>query len=174
MLKGGNREYFEWLCLLVGTEIPKYSCYWGLLEELYLIDFRSPVYMDKNRALDGIALREKWADECGIRGDLIGDKPCSVLEMLVALSKRLEEDVIGDPKMMIFWEFLSNLGLLECSDDRFDSYFVDEIVENWLDRDLDFDGNGGICPLKRPILDQKNEEIWAQSMSYLNEKLGFL
>ena len=65
--------------------------------------------MDRNRALDGLALRDKY----GYSGDP-DEEPCTVLEMLIALSLRIENQFMtnydeGDRTSMWFWIMITNI-----------------------------------------------------------------
>ena len=61
----------------------------NLFMHLYSCDFIWPrtILGDSNRAADGIQLRK----DLGFF-DILQDKPCSILEMLIALSLRMEND----------------------------------------------------------------------------------
>ena len=85
-----NNEYFEWMCQLVCNE--RYSrrlSYQKLLRHLHNIDFQYMLPMDGNRAEDGIDLRYRFGYEKEYEGLMIAsyldNRPCSVLEMLIAL-----------------------------------------------------------------------------------------
>lgn len=99
-----NNEYFEWMCQLVCNE--RYSrrlSYQKLLRHLHNIDFQYMLPMDGNRAEDGIDLRYRFGYEKEYEGPMIAsyldNRPCSVLEMLIALAFRCEEHMakeLGD------------------------------------------------------------------------------
>ena len=97
-----NNEYFEWMCQLVCNE--RYSrrlSYQKLLRHLHNIDFQYMLPMDGNRAEDGIDLRYRFGYEKEYEGPMIAsyldNRPCSVLEMLIALAFRCEEHIMTDP-----------------------------------------------------------------------------
>lgn len=148
---------------------------------------------DENRKLDGQRLRENYlveeeniplSSELG-QQFLAENDGCSVLEMLLALSKRADLEYLGDGsgegKADLFWVMLDNLGLLEFPNWRFSERKVGEIVEDFLDRVMDSDGNGGLFPLKKEHpdpekqrnlseIDQRKREIWDQMMSFFYER----
>ena len=58
-------------------------------------------------------------------------RPCSVLEMMIALSMRCEEQIMDDPDIgnrtgQWFWDMIDNLGLGEHERLKFDGRYVDE------------------------------------------------
>ena len=66
--------------------------YKKLLNRLSEIDFQFSIAMDANREADGLDLRYRFGNEKHIRNYVINryldDRPCSVLEMMVALANR--------------------------------------------------------------------------------------
>ena len=169
-------EYFEWLSDLVCKD--RYSSqisYRKLLMRLHDIEFRYSLPMDQNRASDGINLRYRFAyrhsDIANAESYLHG--PCSVLEMMVALSMRCEEDImddgeIGDRTSQWFWTMIRNLGLGTMTDSKFDRNLVDSAVARFLDRDYEPDGRGGLFQVKNCKYDMRSIEIWHQLNEYLN------
>lgn len=174
-------DYFLWLCKLVKAED---SNYLYLLNKLHSIEFYWTVDNDDNRAEDGKALRSKFISETGLEvyTDLDSQflyRPCSVLEMLIALACRWENDVMVDIKedtdaSKWFWIMIDNLGFFreEFDDKHFDDRKSKEILKrvyNLLDRKYNADGFGGLFPLRNPLKDQTKVEIWYQINSYFNE-----
>ena len=152
--------------------------YRRLFDYLHRIDFTFSIPMDGNRAEDGIDLRYRFGYENDIRDPIImaylDDRPCSVLEMLVALAMRCEEHIMRDPDAgnqtgRWFWIMLNNLGLNQMDDNNFDRHFVDDIVTRWMERKYDSDGNGGLFIIKNSRYDLRSIEIWYQMNWYLNE-----
>lgn len=172
-----EQDYFNWLCMLVeadGLSEPHDL----LLADLYNIDFYSLIPHDESRATDGLALREEYYCEVNYPRYVSIKRDCSVLEMLVALARRMDyetgnPDYPTDTTVEWFWKLLDNLGLFVFSDRRYrrlgGSDAVGEIVENLLERDYKSDGEGGLFPLKSCIDDQTQVEIWDQMHSYLLE-----
>ena len=94
-MKNLMTEYFEWICHLVCDEqFTKRLSYTKLLLRLFETDFNYILPRDGNRYEDGIDLRYRFGYENGLEDQLIArdldDKPCSVLEMMVALALRCE------------------------------------------------------------------------------------
>jgi hypothetical protein len=93
-----------------------------LIKYLFNTDYIWTLPDDVNRAQDGIDLRCWWANGKGLdknRYELIfSNKPrCSVLELLVSFSNRIENDFMGDPngdKTSLWFDMmLRNLGIFE-------------------------------------------------------------
>lgn len=162
-------DYGEWLVNRIGFNRPNYIL---LMAKLHNTPFSFLVDRDDNRASDGESLRDDFGNELGFRS-VSFDKGCSVLEMLVALSIRMDWEYIGDPRdehpEKIFWEMLCNLGLDKYPDGRFDETKIDIILRKWLDRDFNKNGYGSIFPLRNPKRDQTKIEIWLQMNEYLSE-----
>ena len=172
--------YFEWLC-----EKIEQRCYnedmtfVNLLRTLHEIDFRVIIPKDENRADDGIDLRDRFIDERltqsypGIYyGYLQG--PCSVLEMMVALAIRCEEDIMDDPAIgdrtgQWFWAMVVNLGLGSMTDDKFDRDYVEDVIDVFLERNYEPNGKGGLFYIRNCDADLRDIEIWMQLCWYLPE-----
>lgn len=174
-----NNAYFEWIYRLVSGEgySPNLS-YRKLLNRLHTIDFVYIIPMDGNRAEDGMDLRYRFGYENGIESPLIATyldcRPCSVLEMMAALSLRLEEQIMDDPDIgnrtgQWFWNMVENLGLGSMYDAEFDRDYVDYIIRKFMERDYEQNGEGGLFTVKNCRRDLRGVEIWYQACWYLNE-----
>jgi hypothetical protein len=175
-----KQKYFDWMCNLVCDH--KHQEYQTLLEHLHDIEFRYILDMDGNRAEDGEDLRYRYGFEFDIpRVDIeycLDDRPCSILEMMVALAHRCEENIMDDPDFgdrtgKWFWGMIENLGLDSMDDDHFDEDYVDMIVERLLERKYDPDGAGGLFTLHECRQDLRTVDIWYQLMWYLSENFDF-
>lgn len=170
-----NDEYFEWLCELVDIQrFSRHVSYRKLLARLHNIEFTWLIPFDDNRADDGIQLRRKFAmamNDASLASYLSGG--CSVLEMMVALAKRCEENIMDDALMgnrtgQWFWGMIRNLGLSDMNDRGFDRHAVDEIIARFLNRDYEPDGRGGLFTVKHCQADMRTVEIWCQLSWYLD------
>ena len=163
--------YFEWLIGLVDCP-PEYT---RLMEKLDSRDFTWLNPMDSHRAQDGISLRGKYLDQTGANAtEEIFMHPCSVLEMMVALACRIDDDIMFDPEYgdrapEWFWIMISNLRLDGMDNENFDNNNVDHILNVFLNRTYFMNGTGGLFPLKQPKMNQRRVELWYQMNSYLNE-----
>lgn len=172
-------EYFEWMCELVSERPYSKRCsYRKLLSLLYGIDFTYTIEMDGNRADDGINLRYRFGYERGYEDYIIAsyldDRACSVLEMMVALSKRCEESIMDDPDIgdrtgRWFWGMIENLGLGSSFDNVFDKDYVITRIDIFLNREYGRDGDGGLFTVNHPKRDLRTVEIWYQLCWYLDE-----
>lgn len=167
-------EYYEWLLDLV--KIKEHPDYYILLHHLHSREFFWVMSQDGNRATDGLALRQRFANEEGIdefvwRKALVG--PCSVLEMMVALACRCEHDIMGDPIVdddpsRWFWIMIDNLGLSDQTDDDFAKGYTDNVIQNFLMRKYSRNGKGGLFCIERTRKDIRKIEIWYQMCMYLD------
>lgn len=170
-----SNEYFEWLCTLITNQNINKSSYRKLLAYLHTTPFRYVIPRDENRAEDGMELRYRFAYEgtevpCA---DSYLDGPCSVLEMMVALTLKCEETIMDDPSVgdrtrQWFWNMITNLGLGTMSDDNYDKRYVIEVVNRFLDRDYEPNGRGGLFFIRNTDTDLRGVEIWHQLCWYLD------
>lgn len=140
------------------------------------------IHMDQNREMDGTILRDYFLNEKGYFNqedpEIVRflDEYCSVLEMLVSLAIRMDNDWIGNPldptPDRCFVIFLENLGIFE-DDVSFKrrKTRIASAVDKWLSREFTFDGYGSIFPLRINEFDedQREQEIWNQMMAYIKE-----
>ena len=176
-----NKEYLDWMCELVcGERYSDASSYRKLLGYLYNRDFVYSIELDGNRAEDGVDLRHQFAYERGYNESVVGNymsyKPCSVLEMMIALAIRCEEHIMGDPDVgdrtaNWFWGMIYNLGLDSMDDDYYDEHRTEVIIDRFLHREYEEDGRGGLFTVKSCIHDLRNVEIWYQMCWYLDDIL---
>lgn len=173
-----NEEYFDWICRLI-QDAPSGSAssYRNLLLYLNKVDFQYSLPMDGNRAEDGISLRYRFGYEEDINYALIAcyldNKPCSVLEMMTALSLRCEENIMQDPEFgnrteEWFWSMIESLGLLEMNDINFDPDLVESIIFDFMNHNYSRNGKGGLFTIKNIRHDMRNVEIWCQLNWYLD------
>lgn len=165
--------YFEWLLdnmNMLGTLLERR--YARLLIFLANTEFTWIEPTDENRANDGTDLRQQYEDICGEPSGMDG-KPCTVLEMMIALALRIEINITGEPgddhPEKWFWTMIQNLGLDRAADRNFYPDEVESIVERWLDRKYDAHGQGSPFPTSNPELDQRIRPIWEQACGWLIE-----
>lgn len=166
-------EYVTWLYCQVANENLKNprKTFWSLFRQLHTKEFRSFVPNDDNRVEDGRALRREFVLETGNpHTEWVDDEGCSFLEMLIALSRRLADDTDSEPAEC-FWHLLDNIHIRECNDaSRYDEEMVDEILDMVVDRTYDYDGHGGLFPLRNAHEDQRTVELWYQMNAYILEQ----
>lgn len=139
--------------------------YAKLMDQLHNTVFIFSISMDKNREMDGLYLRRGLWE--------VDSRPCSVLEMLVGLSQRMN-GFLGwngnDQSGNLFWEMLENLGLDRFTDERYSSKDVSLILNRWMGRRFEPNGVGGIFPIEITHRDQRGLEFWAQMNEYISLK----
>lgn len=170
-----RENYFKWLSGLVcGNRYSKEISFDKLLRYLHNTEFRYLILKDENRAEDGIALRYRFGHAHGLRDvQLYLDGPCSVLEMMVALAIRCEEDIMDNPEIgnrigQWFWGMVVNLGLGSMTNFNFDERLAEDIIERFLEREYSFDGKGGLFTIRDCDADLRDVEIWIQLCWYLD------
>lgn len=171
--------YFEWLVDIVDDGehddmLPVLSYLWK--KEF---DYSNLKPLDKNRASDGIALREHYAEDynCKITEEDL-EEPCSVLECLVRLAVDIENHVTGIPGEerpdIWFWKFLENLGIDErCEGRGYDKGYLDQCIDTWLDGDISKHGRRSPFRCKNPNVDMKKKDIWMQAMAMVNDRMRY-
>lgn len=160
-----EESYFNWLCAKV---LSNHSNHLALMRILMQTEFAWVILGDKNRAEDGLELREYFLTETGLDPEQgFFDPVCSLLEMFIAFSDRASFQTEIHPKDW-FWTFMRNLGLDEFSRvTGSDSSKIDDILHTFTWRTYDPDGHGGMFPLRSPMRNQKEVEIWYQFCDYL-------
>lgn len=168
--------YFEWLYKQVASvkiKNPKRT-YWNLLKILYEKEFVWFVPNDDNRIEDGKDLRFECLISHGIDPDDADQDwlklECSMLELLVGISRRLAYLTNAEPYEW-FWEMIDNLKLSKYNDsENISRDRVEDILDQVIWRTYNFNGRGGLFPLKRPRQDQREIEIWYQLNAYVLER----
>lgn len=171
------KAYFSWLTDIVCDPYHKVN-YYQLLYALFDREFIWNVEKDSNRAADGIDLRDDFAREQNLYSYEICMSmlkgPCSVLEMMVALARRCENEIMtdhhfGDRTNYWFWEMIDNLELTEMRDDNFDVQYVLYSIDIFLHRRYRQDGTGGgMFWAKDSNFDFRKIELWYQMMQWLD------
>ena len=166
-------DYFEWLYSIVKRDRVTKRSYRKLLSFLHSEKFIYIDEYDSNRAADGEQLRWRYVYEAkGCEDILDWEEPCTVLEMLIALSFQMENIMEGsDADYSVgywFWMMLTNLEL----DKMIDSYFFKleayEKIHTFMHRDYEPNGIGNIFVIDNCRTDLRDIEIWWQMCWYLD------
>lgn len=178
--------YFKWLMEHFDHASPALIRLCALLDER---EFRRRVGNDINRAVDGVNLRKRFVEDFeeldfspNVTNEFFG-RPCTWLEMLMALAEQLDFLYDGGVREQ-FMELVSNMGLFKVlfssSKDPRKAELYDELDREAVciatDR-VDFNefdrlGVGGLFPLTQDHgVDQREVEIWEQHAAYYIEKL---
>lgn len=171
-----KNDYFNWMAILVcDGKTPDETGYKNLLTLLHSIRFRYSIPRDKNRYIDGIDLRYRFAygqlDLDDVEVYLNG--PCSIFEMMVALALRCEESIMDNPAYgnrtgQWFWRMVTSLGLGAMDDYRFDETYVRDVISRFLAHDYEPNGRGGLFTIKSETRDLRKAEIYYQLCWYLD------
>lgn len=171
-----NIEYLNWMYQLV-SDNPFGKSYYKLFYLLHDTPFIYLINMDINRHDDGIDLRYRFGTQMRYSDAFIAKRldihPCSVLEMMIALATRLEEHIMDDPEIgdrtsRWFWEMIANLGLGDMYDENFNRDYADGIIQRFLYREYERNGNGGLFTVENCGEDLRDVEIWYQACWYLD------
>jgi hypothetical protein len=167
-------EYFVWLYSRVASSKQRsmHKTHWTLLRQLYTKEFVWLVPNDDNRVEDGRDLRLEFFDahEWPYDQDWI-DQPCSMLEMLVALSRRVSFEAGGKASVW-FWHLLENVDLAHYTDaNPGNPEEIDAVLDRVIWRTYSPSGQGGLFPLVAADKDQRQVELWYQLSAYIVEQL---
>lgn len=172
--------YFDWLFDHAMAGRPKKRNYTKLLKYLHSRMFHWAIPMDENRYFDGIDLRDEFFDWCFSEDivltveeqEKIDRRFVSVLEVLVALARRCEYDMVGDDLLgdrgAWFMRMISNLGLTEMDNQNFDEEMVSKVIDIFLDRKYESDGVGNIFYIRNDPRDFREVDIWCQLCWYVD------
>lgn len=173
-----DERYLTWLHkqLEPDTQRNPARSHWLLCMQLYKTEFLWFIPNDDNRLYDGLDLRQEFVDvEEG--GDVDGSwfsEPCSFLEMIVALAKRMAYETELDLDFW-FWRLMENLNLRIYVDETYDSEveaLIADILNQVMTRKYHADGSEGLFPLSHPGTDQREVELWYQMSHYLLENIS--
>ncbi len=167
-----REDYFRWLVDLLQDDYLRDN-YQKLLWKLFTTEFTWIVDYDSNRAKDGLYLRYLFSRI--IDEDFDMEIGCTLLEMMIALARRCDDDImydaeLGDRSGYWFWVMLENLGLDLDDDFGYNEYSVNRIIDILLNRKYRRNGHGGLFPCDENETDFRKMDIWWQLNSYLNEK----
>ena len=167
-------QYFDWLSGF--THLENHSL---LLQKLFDTEFWWTIPFDANRADDGINLRYRFGRIFNIPDPIIQAEldtfPCSILEMIVALALRCEEDIMGDERIgdrTSVWirDMFLSLGIAGYTDMVYDEREVNYILDTFLSRRYSRTGDGGLFSIPNLPYDRdmRTAEIWSQMNWFIN------
>ena len=169
-----SNRYFDWIVSSLTVYSEETADPVRVLKILHSTQFDVRHRADTNRAYDGEDLRYRF----GLVNDIpdaviaatIDNRPCSVLEMMAALSLRAGEHVFGYPivkegSIWLFWEMCKNLDILGNKKSRRE---IEEKVRTFLERDYNEDGFGNIFYFPGVNKDIRKVEIWNQAMGFIS------
>lgn len=170
-----NSEYLQWLMELTGMDNPNES-YLFLASTLFKTPFISYIDFDTNRIADGRQLRIEYEQTCRYTLEDKNEFVCSVFEVLLALSRRMEMQT-DIQAIDWFWNLLENLNLHHYTDKQYydngGPVEISNILDRWIERKYHRSGRMGVFPLNYTKNDQRDVELWYQMQSYLKENCDF-
>lgn len=164
--------YFYWLEPQVREPGHQRKTYRDVLAIMHAKEFLWLVPNDDNRMVDGLDLRVEFLHESEaprrLKPEAFGT--CSVLEVLIGLSRRLAFTAGGEAEGWA-WQLLVNMEFEKMSDPLSNrkAKQVDESLEALIWRQYLPDGSGGFFPLAWPEEDQTKIELWYQLSAYVDE-----
>jgi len=167
--------YFEWLVKKISPSIGENAeDFSRLLEYLYNTPFSSHHPMDDNRIADAEAMRSRYFLRPEIVTGMRKTQPVSVLEVLIALAKRMNQIVEDDYDKAphFFWLMMENLGLIEQNNVLFDPAYVNYRLDILRERKFEPDGSGGaLFIIQNPNHDMRDADLWYQAQWYLADNV---
>lgn len=161
-------RYYEWLISQI--HIPNGKDYGDLFDRMHNLEFVWTVPNDDNRVADGLELRIVFGHEQNFDPKKLILEGVTFLEVLIALSRRLEFTAGGNAHQWA-WRLLKNLHLTKMSTPLTEekSIKMDDILDAVIWRTYQPNGQGGFFPLNYPEEDQRKIEIWYQMNKYVIE-----
>ena len=165
--------YYRWLIDLLDDEYLRLN-YQKLLRQLFDTEYYWEINFDGNRASDGLNLRKYYGNQIGYPGFSL-PQGCTVLEMMLALAKRTEDDIMHDPRIgdrtaYWFWTMRQNLDLDRFDDFSYNADSVDCRLQIFMHHRYAPDGNGGLFPCYGIETDMRKTDLWWQLNQFLVEK----
>ena len=180
--------YYDWLI----EKIDLFDCngsrlvdiYSWSLKKLFMTEFKphderhvETGSYDADRACDGLYLRELFSEvveeDEGFWHGLIFSE-CSVLEMMIALAVRMDNNYLFDPEIgeraaQWFWNMFESLGLMDYDNDNYIEEEVAQIIRTFNNGQYHSDGRGGLFTFEKAWPDVKRMDIWSQMTRWINE-----
>ena len=169
--------YYDWMLNKVCSKKQKEQ-YKKLFDCLDDIDFTYTNPLDENLESHGIDLRYRFAYETEhsqspfIAVDhYMDDRPCSVLEMLIALCIHMDDITYDEDPSLWFWHIMNNMHLNQQTNYYFDADYVHERVDILLNRTFnEIDGDGGLFYFNNNRgYNLREVEFWCQAMWHITD-----
>ena len=141
--------YYRWLIDLLDDDMIRVN-YQKMMSQLFHMDYFWEYEYDGNRALDGLHLRKEYGQSIGYP-EFGLPQSCSVLEMMIALARRIDNEIMFEPsighKMLEwFWLMICNLGLDKFDDFSYDPFIIEEIMYTFMHHLYEINGVGSPFP----------------------------
>lgn len=150
-----------------------------LLKYLYVNPFCPVLSDDENRTKDALELRHDYlvqyelsSSEFEKKQPFSQKKRCNMLEMMVALAKKCEDQIMTNTKLgnrtgFWFWSMVKSLGLINQFDSNISEEAVQRAIYLFTTRKYDQDGKGGLFTIPKIDINMRSIPIWYQAMYYL-------
>ena len=168
-----ERDYYDWIC----EHIPSWRHSHGrLIWQMFETPFEFDMADDSNRAADGYSLRNRYCWEGGLNADkrsvLQAQRPCSVLEVAIAMALRGDEEYTTDyteenPVDKWFGAMIRSLGVDRYDDINYDPIAVDIALRAMMKHDYLPDGRGGLFHVPGICDDMREIDLWEQMMAWI-------
>lgn len=168
-------KYYHWLMDIVGHA--KAEAYSYLIRVLHDTPYTYISHSDSNRYYDGIDLRYRYGQYHEMSDPEVAASldisPCSMLEMMVALALRLEEQFLTDPERgdrtaLWFWNMIASLGLSGMTNSNFNRAYIDKTIYSLLHRGYRPNGLGSLFMVPNNGSIVERFDIWEQAMIWCN------
>lgn len=174
--EGLDERYLKWLYGQVANvkTRAKNRTHWNLFRQMHDTIFVAQIDHDENRIADARDMRYEFLAEAE---DEQGNRdwtrlPCSMLEVLIVLSRHLSFEM-DDPVKTWFWHLIEVLDLEQFNDREYNESsqeVIQETIDRVIWREYKPNGEGGLFPLRNPARDQREVELWYQLNAYLLEQ----
>jgi hypothetical protein len=176
-----EQAYYEWLTdMLPGWR----SGHSRLLRQLFETPFQYAVGTDANRIDDGMELRSRFCWERGysanVRHELKNRRECSVLEIMISMALRCEEEFMTlytedeRTERWVGW-MIRSMDLDRFTDGQYDPDAVHAALQSMMIRDYSPDGRGSLFYIPGYRGDMRQIDLWEQMMcwiEFVNENEG--
>lgn len=169
-------QYFNWLTYHAYTDLISKINHTNLSYILLDHEF-TYLPMDENRSVDGLDLRKRFClethnDICKLNS--IMPSYCTIFEMILALAFRANDilpisNANGNGESNWFEKMLTNMGLYDFTNDRFDIKLVEYKLNHFLEREFNANGSGSLFTFDTAKEDMRIVDIWTSMCWYINE-----
>lgn len=178
------REYLDWIYDWATHDRvpPSLACH-KLIERLFQAEFFHTVKWDENRERDGKGLRFRFAQATDLASRMNMSPSgltayidrvmgyCSLLEVMVVLACRMEEDYMDNPQMgdrstCWFTDMLLSMQLGHVPDIWYEQERIDKAIHITLNRLYEYNGRGGLFHIRNADRDMRDVELWGQMLEY--------
>jgi len=175
-----SEVYLDWLMNQIRDEDSwKLKTHQKLIRQLHNTTFLVCDPNDQAREDDGYDLRWRYKWDAGLMDNgnyvfvnNIPDEKCSILEMMIALAMRADENFTRGSNLtapFIFWSMVKSLGLLGETDNIYDEINVMYRLDTFNNRMYEPNGHGGLFILRTSDENMRNIDIWNQLCRWINE-----